>query len=288
MTENISTSRTDHRIFISHASADKAVARKIAMALEERGVSVWFDESELLVGDSLANVISDAISSSDYMLVLLSPHSVASKWVQKELNAAYARELDRRDITIIPVLIVNCEVPSFLATKQHLDLSRDLEKGIATLISQLGLAPDIDFSRLEFRAFEDMVADLLLALGFHKLQREVLIEDRRIDIVAHYQVPDPFGVLQDNVWLVEVKFYRRERINLQTIHQVIGLLSTLPEQYEGLIVTNGQLTSVARSFLETEKPRRVQLRVIDGPELKRLLLNHPDLVRRYFSGDTGK
>jgi len=288
MAEDDSNVKTSHRIFISHASADKGVARQIAMALEKSGVSVWFDEQELLLGNSLANVISDAISSSDYMLVLLSPQSVASRWVQQELSAAYARELDRRDITIIPVLIADCEIPSLLASKQYLDLRHDVDAGVSSLVSRLGIAPRIDFSHLNFHEFEDMVADLLLAMGFHDIRRDVRIEGRQIDIVTNYQVTDPFGVSKDIVWLVEVKFYRRERIDLRTVHEVIGLLSMLPEQYQGLIVTNGQLTSVARNFLESEERRRVQLRVIEGPELRRLLLKHPDVVGRYFSGGKGK
>lgn len=278
----------DRRIFISHANADKAVAREIATALRKSGVDVWFDEHELLVGDSLANVIADAISSSDYMLVLLSPQSVASKWVQHELNAAYARDLDRRDITIIPVLIADCKIPPLLATKQILDLRHDIQRGVSLLVSQLGIAPKIDFSQLDYRGFEEMVVDLLLALGFYAIQREVRIEGRHIDIVANHDISDPFGVIQEIKWLVEVKFYRRERINLQTIHEILGLLSTLPEKYQGILVTNGQLTSAAQNFLEDEQRRRVQLRVIDGPELKRLLLKHLDVVRRYFNGDSSE
>jgi hypothetical protein len=41
-------------VFISHASEDKAdIAHPLAAALKPRGLSVWLDENELSVGDSL-------------------------------------------------------------------------------------------------------------------------------------------------------------------------------------------------------------------------------------------
>ena len=41
-------------VFISHASEDKdAVVRPLANALKNRGVTVWYDEFEMRIGDSL-------------------------------------------------------------------------------------------------------------------------------------------------------------------------------------------------------------------------------------------
>ena len=42
-------------VFISHATEDKeAVALPLAHALQEHGISVWYDEFELRIGDSLS------------------------------------------------------------------------------------------------------------------------------------------------------------------------------------------------------------------------------------------
>jgi hypothetical protein len=41
-------------VFLSHASEDKdAIARPLQLALEERNVSVWFDEIKIKVGQSI-------------------------------------------------------------------------------------------------------------------------------------------------------------------------------------------------------------------------------------------
>jgi hypothetical protein len=65
-------------VFISHASEDKdAVARPLAKELLRRGHSVWFDEYELVLGDSLRENIDRglavALSGSSSSAALSSP-----------------------------------------------------------------------------------------------------------------------------------------------------------------------------------------------------------------------
>jgi hypothetical protein len=52
----------DHDLFISHAGEDKeTVVRPLADELTRRGWKVWLDELQLTVGDSLSNVIDEAL-----------------------------------------------------------------------------------------------------------------------------------------------------------------------------------------------------------------------------------
>jgi hypothetical protein len=61
-------------VFISHVSEDKdAVVRPLAAALSARGLSVWFDEFELGIGDSLRRKIDVGIARSRSGIVVLSP-----------------------------------------------------------------------------------------------------------------------------------------------------------------------------------------------------------------------
>jgi hypothetical protein len=47
--------------FISHASEDKAtVARPLAFRLQQLGLHVWMDETQLRIGDSLRLIIDKA------------------------------------------------------------------------------------------------------------------------------------------------------------------------------------------------------------------------------------
>jgi predicted nucleotide-binding protein len=65
-------------VFISHSSKDKFIARKLAEELEKNGVTVWIDEAEIRIGDSLIKKISDAVKKTDYVAVILTTNSVQS------------------------------------------------------------------------------------------------------------------------------------------------------------------------------------------------------------------
>lgn len=74
-------------VFISHASEDKeSVARPLAAALEELGVSVWLDEIQLKIGDSLRRKIDQGIRSSRFAAVIISADFLAKGWTQYELD----------------------------------------------------------------------------------------------------------------------------------------------------------------------------------------------------------
>ena len=90
-------------VFISHASEDKNdFVRPLAQALQARGLSVWFDEFTLTVGDSLRRSIDRGLADSRFGVVVISPHFLDKKWPQKELNGLVAREIDGAKV-ILPV-----------------------------------------------------------------------------------------------------------------------------------------------------------------------------------------
>lgn len=91
-------------LFISHASEDKEqVARPLAAALRRRGWTVWLDELELTVGDSLNGRIEQGLASSRFGVVVLSPNFFAKPWPQKELAGLAAREVSGGSKVILPV-----------------------------------------------------------------------------------------------------------------------------------------------------------------------------------------
>jgi len=125
------------RVFISHSSKDKRAVREIAADLEHCGIDVWFDEWELAVGDSLIEAISRGIDRSSWLAVVLTPHSVSSAWVQKELSAALARELAKKKVYVLPILLSDCRVPTFLRDKVYADFRTDYRKGFESLLRRI-------------------------------------------------------------------------------------------------------------------------------------------------------
>lgn len=77
----------DFDVFISHAAEDKdAVVRPLALSLQQRGLSVWYDEFELRVGDSLRRKIDSGIARSRFGIVV-SSHTRSSQRVGPNTNS---------------------------------------------------------------------------------------------------------------------------------------------------------------------------------------------------------
>ena len=63
----------EYDVFISHATEDKdSVVRPLAHALRDGGLSVWYDEFELRIGDSLRRKIDTGLAKSRFGVVVLS------------------------------------------------------------------------------------------------------------------------------------------------------------------------------------------------------------------------
>lgn len=164
-----------------------------------------------------------------------------------------------------------------------MDLRHNFDAGVQRLANQLSTVPDIDFSRLDSQTFEHMVADLLVELGF-SVQQAPLAHDSGFNFIASYRSRDPFGAGKTETWLVEMKFYPKQRVSVSALGRMFGFLVTSTVVDKGLVVTNGSMTSVAAEFLADlmSKSGRV-LRVIDRTELAGLLMQHPAIVRRYLA-----
>ncbi len=88
------------RVFVSHSSKDKSFVRKLVSDIKGAGISIWFDEAELKVGDSLS-AIPPAIHGSDCLIVVISAAASKSSWVEKEME--WTKEAG--GIRILPVLL---------------------------------------------------------------------------------------------------------------------------------------------------------------------------------------
>jgi len=130
------------KVFISHSSKDKRYAQRIAKSLKNQGIDVWYDDWSMRPGDSIVSKIEAGIADSNVLLILLSKASTKSSWVRAEINAFFNKAVADRNIRIIPVLIENVELPPLLRDRLCVDLRRDFEGGLATLVKSL--QPEID------------------------------------------------------------------------------------------------------------------------------------------------
>lgn len=102
-------------VFISYARKDAQVARQFAESFIRDGFDVWWDDA-LQTGEVFDEEIEQALRAAKAVVVLWSPHSVASRWVRAEATLA-----DRNN-TLLPVMIEPCERPIVFELLQTADL----------------------------------------------------------------------------------------------------------------------------------------------------------------------
>jgi hypothetical protein len=147
-------------IFLSHSSEDKPLVRRLAKGLEQAGYTVWLDEWKIRVGECIVTAIEHAITDCRFVILVLSPNSISSGWVNQEWRATYWAEIEDGRIRVLPVLAEKCVVPVLLRTKRYVDLSSDFATGLSSLNSSLSafIAED---SAKDFYAYAPVIANQL-------------------------------------------------------------------------------------------------------------------------------
>lgn len=122
-------------IFISYASADRTKARALAIALESRGLSIFWDRT-IPTGKTWRDVIGAALNDARCVVVLWSQASIESQWVQEEADDGREREI------LIPVLIESVRPPIGFRSLQTADLSEwdgeDTSPAFQKLLTDIG------------------------------------------------------------------------------------------------------------------------------------------------------
>ena len=139
--------RGDRRdFFISHAGSDKQqVAKPLADALVAAGWTVWLDQYELTVGDSLNESLNLGLASSRFGVVILSRAFFDRYWAKQELDGLAARQAASGRKVILPVWHGIDE--KFLAEKAPMlaaQLGVSTDSGVPSVAKELIRALELD------------------------------------------------------------------------------------------------------------------------------------------------
>jgi len=124
-----------HHVFLSYSRKDTDIMHRVCDDLRAAGLTVWTDEGIEPGTPSWRKAIENAIENSDCLVVLLSPESKASEWIERELDYAHTC-----GVTAFPVLARGDErnaVPLELITVQHADIRTDYPSGIEQLVTAI-------------------------------------------------------------------------------------------------------------------------------------------------------
>ena len=109
------------RIFISYTHADESFVKKLTVDLQGK-FNVWVDEYKVGANVPLMEQIAATIEVSDFMLVVISRHSVIAPWVKRELAIAIEHSLQKK-IAVIPLLIDNSTPPPEIKGIMHISFT---------------------------------------------------------------------------------------------------------------------------------------------------------------------
>jgi hypothetical protein len=142
------------KIFISYSRRDKYFVTKLKKSLESFNFKVWLDEANIKVGESLYERIFNAIKTTDYTLVVLSPNFIKSNFAKEEIEAAFTLQLKNRKRKLIPILLEDCKIPLYLKSKLYIDFTKRkfFDASFKKLVKDL--SPD-DFERKIFECISE-------------------------------------------------------------------------------------------------------------------------------------
>jgi len=123
-------------VFISYSRKDLPFVKKLVADLEKTSLDVWYDVSDLGGGTRWRNEIEAAIKESHFVIVVLSPDSIASEWVEREF--LFASKLKRK---IIPLLYRQCELPLNYLDLNYIDVQgENYDQNFGEILKAVGAA----------------------------------------------------------------------------------------------------------------------------------------------------
>lgn len=105
------------RVFISYSHKDKGFVSILYRALRQHSIDVRLDEHHVEIGEYLSQKIASEIYDADFVIIVLSPDSIASQWVHYELALVLQREGKDSRIRLLPLLIRTVALPTILSDR---------------------------------------------------------------------------------------------------------------------------------------------------------------------------
>lgn len=143
---------------------------------------------------------------------------------------------------------------------------------------------DIDFSKIDWKLFEELCFDLLLKYHFHSLVWRQGGHDKGRDIEAFFTVTNPLITNFPEKWFIECKHHTGGLKVTDISDKIEWAMAEKANHF--LLITTAHLTQPTREWLN-KKQESLSFRIheLNGKLLKMRLLAFPDLVIKYFCSD---
>lgn len=111
-----------YQVFVSHATADKWLAKTICEKIESKGAQTFRDDRDIAGGDDIPEEIRRQIKLSKEIVVLLTPESVERQWVILEVGAAWGWSKRMRIVMLMYHVSVD-PIPDMIKNKKAVNLN---------------------------------------------------------------------------------------------------------------------------------------------------------------------
>jgi hypothetical protein len=164
-------------IFISYSRSDKEIVDRLISQLEEAGLPLWVDRKDIGGGHLRHEEIVQAIQTCSAFILVLSPSSVVSDNVRRELDLAVENE-----VPILPVMLKPTELTNAMKYQltglQYIYLFDEYQVGVRSLMRSLD-----DIGRLSMQKRSPVTPSINL---------------RSIPQTMHNAVTEILRILKDN------------------------------------------------------------------------------------------
>jgi tetratricopeptide (TPR) repeat protein len=258
------------RVFLAYAAEDRTTAQELGSALRARDIDVVLADW-LRPGDDIVRTLLTSVRARDTVVVLLSPAATSAS-----MGTELERVLRRRDVDIVPAVVADVELPERFRMHALVDLREIGASQVAELTARLARGSRLDVRSIGGEQFESMVLELLEREGF----RVTLTPGGDYGIDAYVEADDGH---EAGRFAVQIKASTVERASVASIAQLAEYVEANDSLAGAILVTNAQLTSIARATLNEFNLRQhtSTIRVIDGPSLREMLLQHPEVANRH-------
>ncbi len=99
-------------VFVSYSHCDMSEVAELVSKLRGLGLDIWFDRTELRVGQLWRDQIRESITTAAGVIVVFSNRSAQRSWSQQAVEVALARDVrSTRLLPVIPIRLDDCEIP---------------------------------------------------------------------------------------------------------------------------------------------------------------------------------
>lgn len=128
-----------NEVFLSHSNLDQLFVTSVVEMMRRHGTPVWHSQTNIVGAQQWHDEIGAALKRCDSFVLVLSPNSVKSIWVKREVR--FALNDNRYADKIIPLLYQPCDCDQLswtLSLLQMVDFTQDFNDGCRALLRVWG------------------------------------------------------------------------------------------------------------------------------------------------------